>query len=125
MTRLKDRLTKWMTVPWARAQARFQRARPGSVLIMVVALLVLLALMGTAYISSARIERFSAAASGGQRMLRESSETYATQLFERVKNAIATDAGNTVTSPTDQAAGTLFLAAKPILLPDLVQFGAS
>ncbi len=43
-----------------RLQGRFRRARPGSVLIMVVALLVLMALIGTAYISTARIDRYSA-----------------------------------------------------------------
>jgi hypothetical protein len=42
------------------AQRRFSRARPGSVLIMVVALLVMLALIGTAAMSTARIDRVSA-----------------------------------------------------------------
>lgn len=41
------------------AQRVFQGARAGSVLILVIALLVLLALMGTAYISTARTERYS------------------------------------------------------------------
>src|SRR5437868_302349 len=41
------------------AQGRFRSARPGSVLIMVVALLVLLALIGTAAMSTARIDRMS------------------------------------------------------------------
>src|SRR6266550_3594495 len=40
---------------------RFRRSRPGSVLIMVVALLVLLALIGTAWISTVRIDRFASA----------------------------------------------------------------
>ena len=39
------------------AQRRFSRARPGSVLVMVVALLVMLALIGTAAMSTARIDR--------------------------------------------------------------------
>src|SRR3954454_22969147 len=38
-------------------QRRFKRARPGSVLIMVVSLLVLLALIGTAAMSTARLDR--------------------------------------------------------------------
>ena len=42
------------------AQRRFRRARPGSVLILVVALLVLLALIGTAFISTAGTDRDSA-----------------------------------------------------------------
>src|SRR5688572_30509328 len=41
------------------AHARFRRARPGSVLIMVVSLLVLLALIGTAAMSTARVDRES------------------------------------------------------------------
>lgn len=39
---------------------RFRNLRPGSVLIFVVALLVLMALMGTAYITTARVDRYSA-----------------------------------------------------------------
>ncbi|MDB5323882.1 MAG: Helix-hairpin-helix motif containing protein [Phycisphaerales bacterium] len=42
------------------AQRRFRRARPGSVLVMVVALLVMLALIGTAAMSTARLDRMSA-----------------------------------------------------------------
>jgi hypothetical protein len=42
------------------AQRRYSRARPGSVLVMVVALLVMLALIGTAAMSTARIDRVSA-----------------------------------------------------------------
>lgn len=41
------------------AQLRFRRARPGSVLIMVVSLLVLLALIGTAAMSTSRLDRNS------------------------------------------------------------------
>lgn len=43
-----------------RLQQRFRRSRSGSVLIMVVALLVLLALMGTAYLATARQDRVAA-----------------------------------------------------------------
>ncbi|MDB5357226.1 MAG: Helix-hairpin-helix motif containing protein [Phycisphaerales bacterium] len=43
-----------------RLQNRFARSRPGSVLVLVVALLVLMALIGTAYITTARTDRFSA-----------------------------------------------------------------
>jgi hypothetical protein len=44
-----------------RADVHFRKSRPGSVLILVVALLVLLALMGTAYISTSQIDRSSTA----------------------------------------------------------------
>src|SRR5262245_40906837 len=40
-------------------QRRFQNARPGSVLILVVALLVLMALIGTAWLSTAQIDRYA------------------------------------------------------------------
>ena len=43
-----------------RMQRRFVRSRPGSVLILVVALLVLMALIGTAYISMAQSDRYAA-----------------------------------------------------------------
>src|SRR5580692_10814558 len=41
----------------------FHRAPIGSVLILVIALIVILALLGTAFISTARIDRFNATAS--------------------------------------------------------------
>lgn len=42
-----------------RIDGRLTKARPGSVLILVVALLVLLALMGTAYMETTRVDRHS------------------------------------------------------------------
>jgi hypothetical protein len=42
------------------AQRRFRRARPGSVLILVVALLILMAIIGTAYMSMAQADRSTA-----------------------------------------------------------------
>lgn len=44
---------------FGRIEERWVRARPGSVLILVVALLVLMAMMGTAFISTSRSDRFS------------------------------------------------------------------
>src|SRR5258706_5399956 len=49
----------WLVRLLDAAQRRFRRARPGSVLVMVVALLVMLALIGTAAMSTARIDRIS------------------------------------------------------------------
>jgi hypothetical protein len=43
------------------AQRRFRAARPGSVLIFVVVVLVLLALIATAFLSTARVDRYGAA----------------------------------------------------------------
>src|SRR5690349_14462442 len=47
--------------PLDRAQRRFRRARPGSVLILVVALLILMAIIGTAYMPMAQADRTTAA----------------------------------------------------------------
>jgi hypothetical protein len=54
--RLLNRLDRLMN----RAGARFRKARPASVLILVIALLVLMALIGTAFITTARTDRYSA-----------------------------------------------------------------
>ena len=53
-------LRRLRTGPWRFTQIiAGRRVRPGSVLILVVALLVLLALMGTAYIETTRVDRHS------------------------------------------------------------------
>ncbi len=61
-------------------QRRFQRARPGSVLIMVVSLLVLLALIGTAAMSTARVDRQSA--------VQNSHNVQVDMLVEGLKNMV-------------------------------------
>src|SRR3954463_8689728 len=60
-------MTHWITYPARRAsrvldrvQRRYRTARPGSVLILVIALLVLMALIGTAFIATTRTDRYSA-----------------------------------------------------------------
>src|SRR5688500_3386466 len=53
----RRRLTNPLKMLLDAVQRRFRRARPGSVLIMVVSLLVLLALIGTAAMSTARVDR--------------------------------------------------------------------
>jgi hypothetical protein len=63
-----------------RLQERFRRARAGSVLILVVALLVLMALLGTAFISTARIDRYGAA--------QNAANTEIDLLVEGVKNMV-------------------------------------
>src|ERR1700712_2600801 len=60
MKRMLNKLTRTMDNAMDRLQRRFRGSRPGSVLIMVVALLVLLALMGTAYLATARQDRLAA-----------------------------------------------------------------
>jgi hypothetical protein len=130
MKQISNRLATWLgrplRRPLERLQERFRRARPGSVLILVVALLVLLALMGTAYMASARLERQQAAASGGQRMLLEAVETYAKQYLDKIQAAIAADSGNLVTCPSDGSVATTFLANRSAgLLPELTGPGQS
>ena len=53
-------LVSQFTRRFKRVLTRLERARPGSVLVLVIALLVLMALIGTAFISTAHIERYSA-----------------------------------------------------------------
>src|SRR4051812_15685995 len=54
------RIIRQLPLSPRRLAARLRHARPGSVLILVVALLVLLALIGTAWISTARNDRYGA-----------------------------------------------------------------
>src|SRR5947209_2373205 len=100
MKHLTNQLADWLSQPWSRLQRRFRQARPGSVLILVVALLVLLALMGTAYISSTRQERYASATGSLQRVIRENTDSYAKQLLGQAGDMIATagDAGSVYTS---------------------------
>src|SRR5688572_27033512 len=63
-----------------RIQGRFRRARPGSVLILVIALLVIMALLGTAFISTARIDRYGSA--------QNAANTQIDLLVEGVKNLV-------------------------------------
>ncbi len=58
-TARRARTVGWLTRTLAAADRRFRRARPGSVLIVVVALLVLIALAGTALIVTVRTDRFA------------------------------------------------------------------
>jgi hypothetical protein len=110
--------------PWSRVQRRFQESRPGSVLIMVVALLVLLALMGTAYVASARLERFASVSGTNSRAMAETAESYAKGLLEEIKDNLAADSPNLVTCPTDVNSSTLLLSPRaPTLLPDLRNAG--
>lgn len=64
-----------------RYHRRMRRSRPGSILILVIALLVLMALIGTAFITTARTDRYSAAQNG--------YNTQADLLIEGVKHMVA------------------------------------
>ena len=58
--------TRWRRLVARGADLRRRGPRRGSILIMVVAVLVLLALMGTAYISTARLDRGAAGPANAQ-----------------------------------------------------------
>src|SRR5262249_22453535 len=77
------------------AQRRFSSARPGSILILVVALLVLVALIGTAALSTNTIDRYATQ--------QNSNNTQVDLLLEGVKNmaksVIAGDLRDTALSP--------------------------
>ena len=74
---------------------RLRRARPGSVLILCVALLVLLALIGTAMISTSRADRYSA--------VQHTNNTEVDLLVEGVKSlavsSVVNDLWDTTPSP--------------------------
>src|SRR5690242_12884633 len=61
-----------------RLNNRFRTARPGSVLILVVALLVLMALLGTAFLSTTRVDRYTS--------IQHTNNTEIDLLVEGVKN---------------------------------------
>ena len=78
------------TLPRSRpidVQARFQQARPGSVLVLVIAILVLMALIGTAYISTAHVDRYAAQ----QNSYNTEIELLVQGVVEMTKDAIVTD----------------------------------
>jgi Helix-hairpin-helix motif len=75
-------------------QRRFTASRPGSVLILVIALLVLLALIGTAYISTTRVERYTSH--------QNEANTQIDLLMDGLVNMIE---GAVVSDLTDQSSG--------------------
>lgn len=78
--------------PFNRLQQRFRRSRPGSVLILVVALLVLLALLGTAYINTTQTDRYSSA--------QNSFNTEIDLLLQGVENITQASVVNALFGPT-------------------------
>src|SRR5687768_4506255 len=89
-----------------RVQARFRRARSGSVLILVVALLVLMALLGTAFISTARIDRYSAVINSAN-----------TEIDLLVQGIINMALGNVVDDLYDPTPNTVFGMARDYRKP--------
>ena len=108
-------------------QRRFANAKPGSVLIVVLALLMLMALLGTAYITTSRTDRYSAQ----QNSFNTEVDLLLEAVVRVVQDKIATAPGN----PTDTATGanysiatsvdkTDFLAERlPVILDSLVSNG--
>src|SRR5690349_21432786 len=61
VSRRSNQHPRWLGRLVERIERKFRRARPGSILILVVALLVLLALIGTAFITTTGTDRVSSA----------------------------------------------------------------
>src|SRR5947209_906604 len=97
----------------ARIQKRFQSSRPGSVMILVITLLVLMALIGTAYISTARTDRYTA--------LMHGINTQADLLIEAVKQMAMSGFGSPNPSrPDDTQTDTWMASRYPMSLADAV-----
>ena len=80
-------VTKPIRAMLDRAQSQFVRGKPGSVLILVVALLVLMALIGTAFMTMAQFDRASAA----QHSLNTSLDLTLEGVVNQVKGVVAGD----------------------------------
>ncbi|HEX2970913.1 MAG TPA: hypothetical protein VHP11_01195, partial [Tepidisphaeraceae bacterium] len=78
---------------------RAYKRRRASVLVIVVAVLAMIALIGTAYISTARLDRYSAQNSVIAAEKESAREQYLAQAEKLVEDAIASDFDNLVTGP--------------------------
>lgn len=85
-----ERRRGWIARTLDAVQGRFRRARPGSVLIMVVSLLVLLALIGTAAMSTSRLDRVSSL----QHVRNTQIDILATSVKEMVVALLSRDLSN-------------------------------
>src|SRR5687767_1434464 len=95
--------TRWQRLMATTLRSRDPRRRRGSILIMVVAVLVLLALMGTAYMSIARLDR-QAAGPANEQTTDEVIEYLLPTIAEMARDAIARDVSSTAfgyRSPSD------------------------
>ena len=119
MNRLKNLLTSPFTLPH-RLHRRFRESRPGSVLILVVALLVLLTIMGTAYISATRIERAGVVNGNSERLIKNATAAFVSQLTQEVTSNVVNNAAKLETCATGGDVFSLpFASRSPRLLPDL------
>ncbi|MGE5609322.1 MAG: hypothetical protein ACM359_08715 [Bacillota bacterium] len=75
------------------------KPRRGSVLVIVVAVLTMIALIGTAYIATARLDRYNAQNSVANAEKESSRDAYIAQAEKLVKDVIARDIDNPVTGP--------------------------
>lgn len=87
---MRKKISHPVTQMFNATQKRFVRARPGSVLILVVALLVLMALIGTAFMTMAQFDRAAAAT--------HSFNTEVDLLLDGVINQVKGTVGNDVFS---------------------------
>src|SRR2546430_9606355 len=125
MNTILKTLRRKMNQSLERVQQRFQRARPGSILILVVALLVLLALMGTAYVATARLDRVASGPMRDRGLLDETALGVAADIASRYTDRIARDRdllthplGSTDFGTKVQGTTTTWLGSDPMLLVD-------
>src|SRR4051794_17093941 len=78
------------------------QGRRASVLVIVVAILTLIALIGTAYIATARIDRYTAASYVSVNAIEGQRKTYVDEVTQMAKDAILSDVNRDVTSPRVQ-----------------------
>jgi len=117
---------------FAALQRHFHRARPGTVIIFVIVLLVLLALMGTAYLSTSRIDRFTAGQHLTSVQQLSSIDSYLTTAINMVEGAVGTitSGASSTSNPNNNASlsivvdaplsssSTMIADRYPQLLPD-------
>src|SRR3954447_23014274 len=99
MTKAKNVIGRWVR----QARERARRRPRASILVVVVAILTLIALIGTADIATARIDRYTAGQYMTLTQLEAERARFVDQATQAAKDAIISDTQRDVTSPRVQA----------------------
>src|SRR5688572_13413480 len=103
----------------ARLEARLRNARPASVLILVVALLVLMALIGTAWLSTARVDRYTTRQASANTQI----DLLVDGVVNMVKGAQVDDLSGTELGRIDNPQADGFISARtPVILRDVTPY---
>ena len=108
-----------------RLQQRFRKSRAGSVLIMVVALLVLLALMGTAYVATARLDRQGSAPLTLNTTLDDTLNQMVQGVTENVKSRLVNDHELTTSATAYVDTQRVLASRTPGLVPMYIPHGTT